>query len=243
MKASHVVRRTVQNAVRSRKSSFPTSGRSCELLQHRVLREQSRDCRAWPRIWNTGAQMASIARSKKRCAAQAEYGRLAAQAYSPSDAMSQAGICLDGIQKVQRRSRRTWQAQVRSLKRGLAARVAVGRAGWSSRLFPAVRGLAACPPCGRAVRRVAWPRRPPGIAPFSPCRRSALFRARPVRLARRDQPSGRRDGPHRLRQPCRLRRPIEPREPSGQIGVTPPQRLQQGRLGGIGEFLLHDGKT
>ncbi|MBX9646681.1 MAG: hypothetical protein K2X57_06465 [Xanthobacteraceae bacterium] len=38
---------------------------------------------------------------KKRCAAQAEYGRLAAQAYSPSDAMSQARICLAGIQKVQ----------------------------------------------------------------------------------------------------------------------------------------------
>ena len=94
-------------------------------------------------------------------------------------------------------------------------------------------------PCGRAVRRVAWPRRPPGIAPFSPCRRSALFRARRVRLARRDQHSGRCHGPHRLRQPCRLRRPVKPREPSGQIGVTQPQ----GRLGGIGEVLLHDGKT
>jgi hypothetical protein len=30
--------------------------------------------------------------AEKRCAAQAEYGRLAAQAYSPSDAMSQARI-------------------------------------------------------------------------------------------------------------------------------------------------------
>src|SRR5262249_10584016 len=29
---------------------------------------------------------------KKHCAAQAEYGRLAAQAYSPSDAMSQAKV-------------------------------------------------------------------------------------------------------------------------------------------------------
>jgi hypothetical protein len=40
--------------------------------------------------------------AKKHCAAQAEYGRLAAQAYSPSDAMSQARFCLDGEKKVQR---------------------------------------------------------------------------------------------------------------------------------------------
>lgn len=50
--------------------------------------------------------LATKALPKTRCAAQAEYGRLAAQAYSPSDAMSQAGIGLDGIQKVQCRSRR-----------------------------------------------------------------------------------------------------------------------------------------
>jgi hypothetical protein len=41
--------------------------------------------------------------AEKHCAAQAEYGRLAAQAYSPSDAMSQARFCLDGVKKVQRR--------------------------------------------------------------------------------------------------------------------------------------------
>jgi hypothetical protein len=40
-------------------------------------------------------------RAKKRCAAQAEYFRLAAQAYSPSDAMSQAILCLAAAQKVQ----------------------------------------------------------------------------------------------------------------------------------------------
>ena len=54
-------------------------------------------------------------RPKQRCAAQAEYGRLAAQAYSPSYAMSQAKICLDGMQKVQGGHRiflkaRSWQA-------------------------------------------------------------------------------------------------------------------------------------
>ena len=36
---------------------------------------------------------------EKHCAAQAEYGRLAAQAYSPSDAMSQARFCLGGMEK------------------------------------------------------------------------------------------------------------------------------------------------
>ena len=43
--------------------------------------------------------------AEKHGAAQAEYLRLAAQAYSPSDAMSQARMCLDGRQKVQRQGR------------------------------------------------------------------------------------------------------------------------------------------
>jgi hypothetical protein len=40
-------------------------------------------------------------------AAQAEYTRLAALAYSPSDAISQARVCLAGIEKVQSRPHRT----------------------------------------------------------------------------------------------------------------------------------------
>ena len=40
-----------------------------------------------------------LATAEKHCAAQAEYGRLAAQAYSPSDAISQALICRNGIEK------------------------------------------------------------------------------------------------------------------------------------------------
>jgi hypothetical protein len=40
-----------------------------------------------------------VAACKKHCAAQAEYTRLAAQAYSPSDAMSQARFCLGGMKK------------------------------------------------------------------------------------------------------------------------------------------------
>jgi hypothetical protein len=81
--------------------------------------------------------------------------------------------------------------------------------------------------------------------PTNLARREALplFRARRVRLTRRDQRSGRGQGPHRIRQPRRLRRAVEPQQPGGQIGITPPQRLQQRRLGGIGEFLLHDGNT
>jgi len=51
-------------------------------------------------------QPARSALPEKHCAAQAEYGRLAAQAYSPSDAMSQARFCLGGMKKVQRRPRR-----------------------------------------------------------------------------------------------------------------------------------------
>ena len=84
-------------------------------------------------------------RPKKRCAAQAEYARLAAQAYSPSDAMSQAKIGLDGLQKVQRLDANFAKARVRTLKRRLAAHVSVARAGWSSRFFPVVGDLAASP--------------------------------------------------------------------------------------------------
>ena len=54
--------------------------------------------------------------AEKHCAAQAEYGRLAAQAYSPSDAMSQARFCLDGMKKVQRAGANlpgNWPAETR----------------------------------------------------------------------------------------------------------------------------------
>jgi len=44
-------------------------------------------------------QPARASPAEKHCAAQAEYGRLAAQAYSPSDAMSQARFCLGGMEK------------------------------------------------------------------------------------------------------------------------------------------------
>jgi len=84
-------------------------------------------------------------RSRKRCAAQAEYARLAAQAYSPSDAMSQAKIGLDGLQKVQRLDANFAKRGSGRWNGGLAANVSVARAGWSSRFFPVVGDLAASP--------------------------------------------------------------------------------------------------
>jgi hypothetical protein len=80
--------------------------------------------------------------AEKHCAAQAEYGRLAAQAYSPSDAMSQARFCLDGMKKVQRRSRRIRPA-ICPLKRGFAANVSAREGGVVLQIFPAVGDLAA----------------------------------------------------------------------------------------------------
>jgi len=55
-------------------------------------------------VWKIGGQ--KIPRCEQHCAAKAEYGRLAAQAYSPSEAMPQARICQVDMQKVQRRSAR-----------------------------------------------------------------------------------------------------------------------------------------
>jgi len=86
---------------------------------------------------NSRASLAS-AHAEKHCAAQAEYGRLAAQAYSPSDAMSQARFCLDGMKKVQRGLRR-----ICPLKRGVAADVSAREGGVVLQISPVVGDLAA----------------------------------------------------------------------------------------------------
>ena len=146
-------------------------------------------CRLRP---GRGHQNKPAAASKMRCAAQAEYGRLAAQAYSPSDAMSQAAIGLDGIQKVQRLSRQPCRAEPGDETGARRLRSWYEGGGGSSRFFPAVSDLAASPhaagsfgldaagrtalpatslPCrqnagrnrGRCERRCA------GIAPLRPC--------------------------------------------------------------------------
>jgi hypothetical protein len=51
------------------------------------------------------------------CAAQAEYARLAAQAYTPSDAMSQAGVGLGSNQKVQRPRSKNADAETKRVRR------------------------------------------------------------------------------------------------------------------------------
>ena len=90
---------------------------------------------------NSRAGLAS-APAEKHCAAQAEYGRLAAQAYFPSDAMSQARFCLDGVKKVQGRPRPTCRA-ICSLKRSLAADVPGREDGVVLQIFPVIGDLAA----------------------------------------------------------------------------------------------------
>ena len=80
--------------------------------------------------------------AEKHCAAQAEYGRLAAQAYSPSDAMSQARFCLDGMGKVQC-ARDEFGGATGLLKRVIAVDVSVREGGVVLQIFPAVGDLAA----------------------------------------------------------------------------------------------------
>ena len=119
---------------------------------------------------------------EKRCAAQAEYGRLAAQAYSPSDAMSQAKLGLDGMKKVQRAETKT-NSRVET---GLCG----GRICWRGRGgppdFPRRRRPRRVAPCGGVVR----PARPIAAgcdvataAPAGGGRR--LFLACGIRLPRR----------------------------------------------------------
>jgi hypothetical protein len=87
---------------------------------------------------------------EKHCAAQAEYGRLAAQAYSPSDAMSQARFCLDGMKKVQRRSRRIRRGNLPAETRGCGRRICSrGRGGPPD--FPRRRRPRCIAPCGGVV--------------------------------------------------------------------------------------------
>ena len=85
---------------------------------------------------------------QKHCAAQAEYGRLAAQAYSPSDTMSQARICLALTKKVQRRPKQTCRAM--RLKRGLR-RPYLFEGGVVLQIFPRRRRPRRIAPCGGVV--------------------------------------------------------------------------------------------
>jgi hypothetical protein len=166
------------------------------------------------------------AAARKHCAAQAEYARLAAQAYSPSDAMSQAKIGLDGVQKVQR-------LDANFVKQGSGAETAsCGRricceGGVFLQIFPVVGDLAALP---HAAGSFQPRKRSSGLAAGIP------LRTRWIRLSRRGVGSGWPVRPDRLGRSCRFRLPIERREPSGEMGAGPLQHLQD-RF--VGDGLLH----
>jgi len=170
--------------------------------------------------------------AKKHCAAQAEYSRLAAQAYSPSGAMSQARFCLGRMKKVQCRPRPICRA-ICMLKRGLAADVSVARTGWSSRFSPSSatslhspmrRGrLASC-----AKRGPAWGLR------FPP-----LLLARRIRLPWRNVRPRRRVRPARLRRPGRLRRAAKAQVRCEEIDSMLLKHRQDGFVGGDNLY-VHD---
>ena len=137
-------RRTIQEFPRCRNGG---GTEKFHLFNNALYRPAARAARPGRRGWvalQCGPDP-GISGPGKRCAAQAEYTRLAAQAYSPSDAMSQAEVGLDGMQKVQRLDANFAKRADPALKRRLAADVSVARAGWSSRFFPVVGDLAALP--------------------------------------------------------------------------------------------------
>ena len=148
-----------------------------------------------------GAPVGRIRKSaaKKRCAAQAEYTRLAAQAYSPSDAMSQAKIGLDGTQKVQRldansKTRISQSADPDAETAPRGKRICCEGGVVSSRFFPVVGDLAALP---HAAGSFGLRLRAPGLAAAAaPAVRPALLLTRGMRLPRRGVGSG--DGPSGL---------------------------------------------
>ena len=130
--------------------------------------------------------------SKTRCAAQAEYGRLAAQAYSPSDAMSQAGVCLGGNPKG-------------------STPVPVNRSSAETGAFAGLPPIAAASyrclwivtsaPCRRSAcrYRARRERRSAGTAPLRPCTPATRRSCRPCREYssphRRCRCAGSRAGP------------------------------------------------
>jgi hypothetical protein len=91
-------------------------------------------------------------RQQTHCAAQAEYGRLAAQAYSPSDAISQAGICRGGVQKVQRLNSQIL-GQIRMPKRNACRHRTFIDGAVVLRIGPAVGDPVRMAPCGGVVLR------------------------------------------------------------------------------------------
>ena len=140
---------------------------------------------------------------------------MAAQAYSPSDAMSQARFCLGRMKKVQRRPGPTLRA-IFMLKRGLAADVSGrdGGADLQQRVSIDVIALQGSPPVD--------------------CQR--LFLTRWIRLPRRHMGSRWRVRPDRLRHPRGLRGPAEAQAPCEEMGAI---LLKYGQDGFVGDGNLY----
>jgi hypothetical protein len=163
---------------------------------------------------------------------------LAAQAYSPSDAMSQARVCVDGMKKVQREmgiSRPRLRAETGTLRGDVSV-----REDGAVLLMSRHRRPRCMAPCGGVVwwrgadRGLGRPRSRHGVAGrvgaawqflalFSP-----LFLARRIRLSRRNVGSRRRVRPDRRRHPRGFRRAAEAQEPGEEIGAMLLKHRQDG---------------
>jgi hypothetical protein len=113
----------------------PANAGLCEVQRRQAVELDELSCRFRPAI-----DLRKLVPPKTHRAAQAEYGRLAAQAYSPSDAISQAGICLGRPAK--------GSTSRPMLKRNACRHRILSTVGWSSRLSPAVGDPARMAPCG-----------------------------------------------------------------------------------------------
>ena len=188
---------------------------------------------------NSGAGLASVP-AEMHCAAQAEYGRLAAQAYSPSDAMSQARFCLARMKKGSTPPETNLPGNLHAETGPCGGRIWSRGRGWSSRFSPSSatslhrpmrRGrLARAADCSGAIHAVARK------APPVDCRH--LFLARWIRLPRRHMGSRRRIGPDRLRHPRGLRSATEAQQPCEEIGAML-LKHRQDRFGGEGNLCVH----
>ena len=159
---------------------------------------------------------------KKRCAAQAEYLRLAAQAYSPSDAMSQARNRSGPNEKGSTPPRDICRAVCRLKRRPCGGRSCQrGRGGPPD--FPRHRRPRCIAPCGGVV----WLAR--------------LFLAGWIRLPWRHVGSRRRIRPDRLWQPRGLRSAAETQQPCEKIGAMLSKHWQN-RFVGDDNLYMHAAK-
>ena len=173
---------------------------------------------------------------------------MAAQAYSPSDAMSQARFCLDGMRKVQRAGDEfggaICPAETGPCRRRICSR------GWGGPPdFPRRRGPRRIAPCGGVVWRGGGPLHPSSCISKMPARLAEparlktkaacgscglLFLARWIRLPRRHMGPRRRVRPDRLRHPRGLRGAAEAQQPWERDAM-----LLKHRQGGLGEGNLY----